>query len=75
MDELHEGWEGMGADDHVDPRRPSLDQRLVFLSQASRDHDPHPRIPFLERFQVAQRPVQAVVRVLSDSARVEDDDI
>ena len=66
--------QGVGADHDVDPRGALADRRAVHLGEAPRDHDPHPRVPLLQRPEVPEIAVQAVVRLLADRARVEHDD-
>src|SRR4030095_3329755 len=46
----------------------------VLLREAPRDDDPHPRVRLLQRPQVPEVAVEAVVGVLADRARVEHDD-
>jgi hypothetical protein len=64
----------MRADDDVDPRGLALDETLILLRQAARDHDPQVGVRVLQRLQVAQVPVQPVVGVLADRAGVQHDD-
>ena len=59
----------------VDPRRLLEHERLVLLHLASTDGDAELRPLVLQRLHVAERPVQAVVCVLADRARVEQDDV
>ncbi len=65
----------VGAEDDVHPRGPGRDEALVLLRQAAADGDLHPRGRVLDRLEVAEVAVQAVVGVLADGAGVEDDDV
>src|SRR5690606_26340147 len=63
------------AEDHVHPGRAADDLAAVLLRQAAADRDLHAGAGVLHRAQVPEVAVEAVVRVLADRARVEDDDI
>ena len=65
----------VGPEDRVDPWR-SLDHRFpVFLGQATADGDLHTRPAQFQRPELTEVAVQAVIRVLTYAARVENDDI
>jgi hypothetical protein len=65
----------VGAEHHVDPGRSLHDRVAVLLGQAAADGDLHAGMAVLDGPQVAEVSVQAVVGVLPDRARVEDDDV
>ena len=72
--ELEQVRQRVGPDHDVDPRRSPLDRPPVLLCEASGDDDPQLRVPILQRLQVAEVPVELVVGVLPDRARVQDDE-
>ena len=61
--------------DSVNPRRPLQHFLPVFLGKAAAYGDLHPGPELFERAQLAQVAVEAVVCVLADAARVENDDV
>jgi hypothetical protein len=61
----------VGAEDHVDPWRPSQHRVAVLLGEAPADGDLHVGVGLLARSQVAEVAVQLVVGVLSHRAGVE----
>ena len=65
----------VGAEDHVDPRRLPHDLAAVLLGQAAADRDLHAGVGVLDRAQVPEVAVEAVVRVLPYRAGVEDDHV
>jgi hypothetical protein len=65
----------VGAEHHVDERRPLLDRGLVLLGEAPGDGDLHAGPRPLQRLQLTEVAVQLVVGVLPDAARVEDDHV
>ena len=65
----------VGAEHHVDVRRPLPHQVAVLLGEAAGHHDLEAGALRLERLQVAEGAVQLVVGVLPDAAGVEDDDV
>jgi hypothetical protein len=71
--ELEQSGQGMGSDDHVDPRRSLLDLAPVLLGEAPRHHDPQARVRLLQRPEMSQVAVQPIVGVLSHRARVQHD--
>ena len=65
----------VGAEDHVDPRRPADDLAPVLLRQAAADGDLHARVGVLDRAQMPEVAVEPVVGVLPHRAGVEHDDV
>ena len=61
----------VGADHDVDVRRPGPDLVAVLLGQAAGDDDLHAGMRVLDRLEVAEVAVEAVVGVLPDAAGVE----
>src|SRR5581483_11013642 len=73
--QLEQPGQRVGTDDHVDPRRSRLDLAPVLLREAASHHDAQARVALLERAEVAEVAVQAVVRILPNRACVEDHDL
>ena len=65
----------MGAENGVDMRCTLEQQLTVLLGEAAADRDLQPGAPLPDRLQLAEVPVQLVVRVLTDAAGVEHDDV
>jgi hypothetical protein len=65
----------VGAEHHIDPGRALRDRGPVLLRQAAADSDLHAGAGVLDREQVAEIPVQAVVGVFPDCAGIEDHDV
>ena len=65
----------MGAEDHVDPWGLLDDRVAILLSHTAADGDLEVRVAFLDVGQLTEVSVETVVRVLSHSTGVEDDDI
>ena len=74
-DQVQQLGKRMRADHDVHPRGAALDQAAILLGQASGDDDAEPGVAVLQRFQVTEGPVEAVVSVLADGAGVQDDDL
>ena len=65
----------VGAEDHVDVGRPLLDQLAVLLRQAATHGDLQVGPAALQCLELAEVPVEFVVGVLPDAARVEHDEV
>ena len=65
----------MGAEDHVDPRRPFHQRALVLLSQTPANRYLHAGMGVLDGPQVAEVAVEPVVGVFADRAGVEHDQV
>ncbi len=65
----------VGSEDNVDPRRPLANDLFVLLGRASTDGDAHVRVLLLVGLQRPEISVEALVGVLSDRARVQDNDL
>ncbi len=65
----------VGPEDGVEKRRPFQQRLAVLLGEAAADGDLHAGSLLLDRLQMAEVPVQLVVGVLADAARVEHDDV
>ena len=63
------------AEHDVDVRRRSLHELAVLLGEAAADRDLEVGPRVLQRLQSAEVPVELVVGVLADAARVEHDDV
>ncbi len=67
--------EVVGAEHDVDPAHLLLNPLAVLLGQATADGDLQPRLGVHQLLEAAQRPVEALVGVLPDAARVEHDHV
>ena len=65
----------VGAEHHVDVAGALHDELTVLLGETPADRDLEPRLRLLQRLEPAEMPVELVVGVLPDAARVEDDDV
>ena len=65
----------VGAEDHVDPVGPLLDVASVLLSHAPADQDLQLRAIELLSLQGTEVPVELLIGLLADGARVEDHDV
>ncbi len=65
----------VGSEDDVDVPGPLLHETAIFLGEAPAHCDLEIGPAILQRLQVAERPVELVVGVLTDAAGVEDDDV
>ena len=65
----------MRAEHDVDPRRTASDLTAVLLGEATAHGDLHPGSDGLDRLELAEVAVEAVVGVLAYGAGVEHDDV